>query len=129
VGGGAIILGHLELVDHVHITAATVVTRSIHKPGQYSGVFPFDDNAVLGEERGHAAPAARAARALRALEKKTHDTPSWTSTRSSRSCRTATRSCWSTACSSSRRARAHQGAEERHDQRAVLPGALSGRGR
>jgi UDP-3-O-[3-hydroxymyristoyl] glucosamine N-acyltransferase len=44
-GGGAIILGHLELVDHVHITAATVVTRSILKPGQYSGLFPFDENA------------------------------------------------------------------------------------
>ncbi|MFY9512743.1 MAG: UDP-3-O-(3-hydroxymyristoyl)glucosamine N-acyltransferase, partial [Rubrivivax sp.] len=44
-GGGAIILGHLELVDHVHITAATVVTRSILKPGQYSGLFPMDDNA------------------------------------------------------------------------------------
>ena len=45
VGGGAIILGHLELVDEVHVSAATVVTRSILKPGQYSGVFPFDDNA------------------------------------------------------------------------------------
>ena len=44
-GGGAIILGHLELVDHVHITAASVVTRSILKPGQYSGLFPLDDNA------------------------------------------------------------------------------------
>jgi UDP-3-O-[3-hydroxymyristoyl] glucosamine N-acyltransferase len=44
-GGGAIILGHLELVDHVHITAATVVTRSILKPGQYSGLFPIDENA------------------------------------------------------------------------------------
>jgi UDP-3-O-[3-hydroxymyristoyl] glucosamine N-acyltransferase len=32
-------------VDHVHITAATVVTRSILKPGQYSGLFPLDDNA------------------------------------------------------------------------------------
>ena len=44
-GGGAIILGHLEIVDHVHITAATVISRSIHQPGQYSGMFPFDDNA------------------------------------------------------------------------------------
>jgi UDP-3-O-[3-hydroxymyristoyl] glucosamine N-acyltransferase len=44
-GGGAIILGHLEIADHVHITAATVITRSIHKAGQYSGAFPFDDNA------------------------------------------------------------------------------------
>lgn len=45
VGGGAIILGHLVLADHVHISAATVVMRSIHKPGQYTGVFPIDDNS------------------------------------------------------------------------------------
>jgi UDP-3-O-[3-hydroxymyristoyl] glucosamine N-acyltransferase len=40
-GGGAMILGHLEIADHVHITAATVVTRSIRKPGHYSGFFPL----------------------------------------------------------------------------------------
>ena len=45
IGGAARILGHLEIVDHVHITATTLVSRSIHKPGQYSGAFPFDDNA------------------------------------------------------------------------------------
>ncbi len=45
VGGGAIILGHLELADHVHISASTVVTHSIRKAGQYTGVFPIDDNA------------------------------------------------------------------------------------
>jgi UDP-3-O-[3-hydroxymyristoyl] glucosamine N-acyltransferase len=46
LGGGAIVLGHLELADHVHVSAATVVTRSILHPGQYTGVFPFDDNAA-----------------------------------------------------------------------------------
>ncbi|MBC7547557.1 MAG: UDP-3-O-(3-hydroxymyristoyl)glucosamine N-acyltransferase [Polaromonas sp.] len=46
VGGGAIVLGHLTLADHVHISAASVVTRSILKPGQYSGLFPIDDNAA-----------------------------------------------------------------------------------
>jgi UDP-3-O-[3-hydroxymyristoyl] glucosamine N-acyltransferase len=45
VGGGAIVLGHLELADDVHISAASVVMRSIRQPGQYSGVFPIDDNA------------------------------------------------------------------------------------
>ena len=45
VGGGAIVLGHLELADNVHISAATVVTRSLTKPGQYTGMFPIDDNA------------------------------------------------------------------------------------
>jgi UDP-3-O-[3-hydroxymyristoyl] glucosamine N-acyltransferase len=44
VGGGAIVLGHLELADHVHVSAASVVTRSIFKPGQYTGLFPIDDN-------------------------------------------------------------------------------------
>lgn len=46
VGGGAIILGHLTLADHVHVSASTVVMRSILKPGQYTGVFPVDDNAA-----------------------------------------------------------------------------------
>ena len=45
VGGGAVVLGHLTLADHVHISAASVVTRSILKPGQYTGMFPLDDNA------------------------------------------------------------------------------------
>jgi len=44
VGGGAVVLGHLTLADHVHISAASVVMRSIRQPGQYSGVFPIDDN-------------------------------------------------------------------------------------
>ena len=38
------VLGHLTLADHVHISAASVVMRSLHKPGQYTGVFPLDDN-------------------------------------------------------------------------------------
>jgi UDP-3-O-[3-hydroxymyristoyl] glucosamine N-acyltransferase len=46
VGGGAIVLGHLTLADDVHISAASVVMRSIRQPGQYSGVFPIDDNAA-----------------------------------------------------------------------------------
>lgn len=44
IGGGAVVLGHLSLADHVHISAASVVMRSIRQPGQYSGVFPIDDN-------------------------------------------------------------------------------------
>lgn len=45
VGGAAMVLGHLTLADGVHISAATVVSSSIHKPGQYTGFFPLDDNA------------------------------------------------------------------------------------
>ena len=45
IGGGAVVLGHLSLADGVHVSAASVVTRSIGKPGLYSGLFPIDDNA------------------------------------------------------------------------------------
>ena len=44
-GGAAMILGHLVLADGVHISAASVVSRSISKPGHYTGFFPLDDNA------------------------------------------------------------------------------------
>ena len=45
IGGAAMIIGHLTLCDGVHISMGTAVTRSILKPGHYSGVFPIDDNA------------------------------------------------------------------------------------
>ena len=44
IGGGAVVLGHLTLVDGVHVSAASVVTHSLLKSGQYTGVFPIDDN-------------------------------------------------------------------------------------
>jgi UDP-3-O-[3-hydroxymyristoyl] glucosamine N-acyltransferase len=40
------ISGHLTLVDGVHVTAGTLISRSILKPGHYTGFFPFDDNAA-----------------------------------------------------------------------------------
>jgi UDP-3-O-[3-hydroxymyristoyl] glucosamine N-acyltransferase len=69
-GGGAIILGHLEIVDHVHITAATLITRSIHKPGQYSGAFPFDDNASWEKNAATLRQLHALRDRLRALERK-----------------------------------------------------------
>ena len=38
--------GHLTVADHVNVSAASVVTRSIAKPGHYTGMFPIDDNAA-----------------------------------------------------------------------------------
>jgi UDP-3-O-[3-hydroxymyristoyl] glucosamine N-acyltransferase len=68
LGGGAIILGHLELADHVQISAATVVTRSILQPGLYSGVFPFDDNAQWEKNAATLRQLHRLRERLRALE-------------------------------------------------------------
>jgi UDP-3-O-[3-hydroxymyristoyl] glucosamine N-acyltransferase len=69
-GGGAIVLGHLELADHVHITAATVVSRSIAKPGQYSGMFPIDDNASWEKNAATLRQLYSLRERLRALEKR-----------------------------------------------------------
>lgn len=41
VGGGAIILGHLTLADGVHVSAGTLVAKSITQPGSYTGTVPF----------------------------------------------------------------------------------------
>jgi UDP-3-O-[3-hydroxymyristoyl] glucosamine N-acyltransferase len=41
VGGAAMILGHLEIADDVHISAGTLVTKSIVIPGSYTGSVPF----------------------------------------------------------------------------------------
>jgi UDP-3-O-[3-hydroxymyristoyl] glucosamine N-acyltransferase len=46
IAGSANIIGHLTIADGVSVSVATVVTRSIHKAGHYSGSFPFDDNAA-----------------------------------------------------------------------------------
>ena len=45
-GGAAMILGHLSICDGVHVSAGTLISRSIHKPGTYTGIFPFDENAA-----------------------------------------------------------------------------------
>ncbi|HEX9434803.1 MAG TPA: UDP-3-O-(3-hydroxymyristoyl)glucosamine N-acyltransferase [Burkholderiales bacterium] len=44
IGGAAVILGHLKIVDHVNISAGTLISRSILKPGTYTGVYPFDEH-------------------------------------------------------------------------------------
>ena len=44
VGGAGMIAGHLTIADRVHVSAASFVTRSILKPGHYTGFFPIAEN-------------------------------------------------------------------------------------
>lgn len=46
VGGAAMVLGHLTIADDVHVSAATVVSHSLRKPGQYTGFYPISENAA-----------------------------------------------------------------------------------
>jgi UDP-3-O-[3-hydroxymyristoyl] glucosamine N-acyltransferase len=69
VGAASVILGHLKLADHVHVSAGTVISRSIHKPGTYTGMFPFDDNESWARNTALVRHLAELARRVRALEK------------------------------------------------------------
>jgi len=44
-GGAAMVNGHIEIADNVHITAGTLVSNSIAKPGRYTGFYPIATNA------------------------------------------------------------------------------------
>ncbi|MDB5945334.1 MAG: UDP-3-O-(3-hydroxymyristoyl)glucosamine N-acyltransferase [Ramlibacter sp.] len=70
VGGGAVVLGHLRIADHVHISAASVVTRSITRAGNYSGFFPIDDNAAWEKNAATLKQLHSLRERLKALEKK-----------------------------------------------------------
>lgn len=73
IGAASVILGHLRLADDVHVSAGTVISRSILKPGTYTGMFPFDENAEWAKNTAvvrHLAELRERVRALEAKEKK-----------------------------------------------------------
>jgi UDP-3-O-[3-hydroxymyristoyl] glucosamine N-acyltransferase len=70
VGGAAMILGHLTLADHVNISAGSFVSRSILKPGLYSGIFPIDDNASWEKNAATLKQLHRLRDRIKALETK-----------------------------------------------------------
>ena len=42
VGGAGMIIGHLEIGDDVHISAGTMVTKNLKRPGQYTSIYPLE---------------------------------------------------------------------------------------
>jgi UDP-3-O-[3-hydroxymyristoyl] glucosamine N-acyltransferase len=73
IGAAAVILGHLRLADHVHVSAGTVISRSVLEPGTYTGMFPFDRNESWAKNTAvvrHLAQLLDRVRALEAKEKK-----------------------------------------------------------
>ena len=70
IGGRAGILGHLQIADHVHVSATSLVTRSILKPGHYTGVFPIDDNAAWEKNAAALKQLHKLRERIKALENK-----------------------------------------------------------
>ena len=64
VGGGAGILGHLEVCDRVVITAMSLVTHSIREPGEYSSGTPLMDNRNWRKSAARFRQLDRIARAI-----------------------------------------------------------------
>lgn len=78
IAGAASIVGHLELADNVHISTNTVVTHSIAQPGQYTGVFPMDDNAKWEKNAATLRQLYRLRERIKALEQARKDDQSAT---------------------------------------------------
>ncbi|MDE2090139.1 MAG: UDP-3-O-(3-hydroxymyristoyl)glucosamine N-acyltransferase [Gammaproteobacteria bacterium] len=70
VGGAAGIAGHLEIADDVHITAMSMVIKSIAEPGVYSSGLPAEPNREWRKNYLRFCQLDELARRLHTLEKK-----------------------------------------------------------
>jgi len=70
IGAGALILGHLSICDHAHVSADTVISRSIRKPGTYTGMFPADDHESWARNTAVVRQLADLVDRVRSLEKR-----------------------------------------------------------
>jgi UDP-3-O-[3-hydroxymyristoyl] glucosamine N-acyltransferase len=68
-GGAAMVLGHLTIADHVHISSGSMVSRSIHEAGQYTGFYPLAKNAEWEKSAAIVRNLATMREKIRALEK------------------------------------------------------------
>ena len=68
IGGAVGIAGHVSITDRVHISGHTSITKSIDKPGVYSGVYPFEPNREWRRNAAQLRHLAEIARRVAALE-------------------------------------------------------------
>jgi UDP-3-O-[3-hydroxymyristoyl] glucosamine N-acyltransferase len=68
-GGAAMVLGHLTIADRVHISSGSMVSRSIHEAGQYTGFYPLAKNAEWEKSAAIVRNLAAMRDKIRALEK------------------------------------------------------------
>jgi UDP-3-O-[3-hydroxymyristoyl] glucosamine N-acyltransferase len=68
-GGAAMVLGHLEIADNVHISSGSMVSRSVLEPGQYTGFYPLAKNAEWERSAAIVRNLASMREKIRSLEK------------------------------------------------------------
>lgn len=70
IGGASRIAGHLTIADHVEISTCTLITKSIAKPGTYTGAYPFEPNSEWRKNAAQLRHLNELAERVRTLEKK-----------------------------------------------------------
>jgi len=70
IGAGSIVLGHLTICDDVHISADTVITKSIARPGTYTGLYPFAGHAAWSRNTALVRHLAKLEARVRELERR-----------------------------------------------------------
>lgn len=74
IGGSAGVLGHLTIADDVNVSSFSLVTRSLSKPGHYTGFYPLEDNASWEKNAATLKQLSTLRERLRALEKEFKET-------------------------------------------------------
>ena len=69
VGGAGMIIGHLDLADDVHISAGSMVTKSLRKPGQYTSIYPLEAHDAWLHNAAQIKRLAKLAERVAELEK------------------------------------------------------------
>jgi UDP-3-O-[3-hydroxymyristoyl] glucosamine N-acyltransferase len=69
IGGGVVMIGHLDICDDVTFLFRSVVTRSVKRPGEYSGALPADEAAVWRRNASRFRNLDALAQRLRAVER------------------------------------------------------------
>ena len=70
IAGAAMFVGHITLTDHVHVTGGTAITRSISKPGVFSGLYPSQEHGDWEKNAATLRNLHALRDRVRALEKK-----------------------------------------------------------
>jgi len=70
IGAGALILGHLEICDHVRVSADTVISRSIRARGTYTGMYPAEGHESWLRNTAQVRHLDALAQRVRQLERK-----------------------------------------------------------
>ncbi len=74
IAGAASIVGHLTIAERTHISATTLVTRSITEPGRHiTGAFPMDDNAAWEKNAATLRKLYQLRERVKALEQQLQD--------------------------------------------------------